>query len=94
MTEFAVDRDYGSREALACCFIYSTCMRTGNTAAAICSRKSKLAMCGDQRAAFSHCGPAANVHSLVAPAVLLHLDLAYVEALLRRAADDPSVNAR
>ena len=96
MTGFAVDRDYGSREVLACLFhlLYLYAHRRHACSDLFIEVNPRHVGFYQQRLRFRIAGPQRTCVRVAAPAVLLHLDLEYVEALLRRAAHDRSVTAR
>jgi hypothetical protein len=96
MTGFAVDRDYGSREVLACLFhlLYLYAHRRHGCSDLFIEVNPRHVGFYAQRLRFRVAGPQRTCMRVAAPAVLLHLDLGYVEALLRRAAHDPSAASR
>jgi len=96
MTGFAVDRDYGSREMLACLFhlLYLYAHRRHGCSDLFIEVNPRHVGFYEQRLRFRIAGPERTCLRVAAPAVLLHLDLGYVEALLRRAVHDRSATAR
>jgi len=96
MTGFAVDGDYGSREVLACLFhlLYLYAHRRHGCSDLFIEVNPRHVGFYEQRLRFRVAGPRRTCVRVSAPAILLHLDLGYVEALLARAAQDRSVTAR
>ena len=96
MTGFAVDGDYGSREVLACLFhlLYLYAHRRHGCSDLFIEVNPRHVGFYEQRLRFRVAGPQRTCVRVGAPAILLHLDLGYVETLLARAAQDRSVTAR
>jgi hypothetical protein len=96
MTAFAVDQEYGSREVLASLFhlLYLYAHRRHGCNDLFIEVNPRIVGFYEQRLRFRIAGRERTCMRVGAPAVLLHLDLGYVESLLRRAAEERSATAR
>ena len=96
LTWFAVDRDYGAREVIACLFqlIYMYARHVHGRTALFIEVNPRHVSFYEQRLGFRIAGERKTCLRVGAPAVLMHLDLDQVEARRSAGYDERSVDRR